>query len=101
MSLFSGPDEHAANPPETWRAVKVAGRCWHLDTAGGVTLGGRYETRRAAEADKVSGFYVRLYEEERRWYAGEPVTGWRPYADIVAERERRRQRQLQRSAAPQ
>ena len=88
MSLFSGPEEHAANPPESWQAVKVAAGCWHLTTAAGVALGGSYKTRKAVEADKTSGFFVNLYRQEARWYAGEAVTGWKPYADVVAARER-------------
>ena len=99
MSLFSGPEEHAANPPASWTVAKAGRECWQLRTAAGVHLGGRYTTRRAAEADKVSGFYVRLYEQERRWYAGEPVAGWRPYSDIQAERVRREARWPQTAAA--
>lgn len=101
MSLFSGPAEHAANPPESWTVSRAGRASWHLRTAAGVTLG-RYETRRAAEADKVSGFYVRLYEQESRWYAGEQVAGWRPYTDILADRARREARWPQTAgAAPQ
>lgn len=99
MSLFSGPEEHAANPPGTWQVVKVARECWHLTTAAGVTLGGRYTTRRAAEADKTSGFYVNLYDRDRRWYAGEPVAKLKPYADVVAARERNAAHWAARAAA--
>ena len=77
MSLFSSPAEHAANPPSTWRVVKH-GNKWALRTASGDTIG-YYETKKAAEEDKRSGPYVRLYNDETRWYAGEPVPGWKPY----------------------
>lgn len=89
MSLHSTPEKHAADPPEAWRVVKVAERCWHLKSSLGHSLGGSYTTKRAAEADKVNGFYVDLYEKEGRWFAGQPVANWRPYSEIVAERERR------------
>jgi hypothetical protein len=85
MSLFRNPEEHAANPPETWEAVKVGDRAWHLRTKDGVTLA-YCKTKREAEALKVEGSEVRLYELERRWYAGERIPGWRTYAAVVAER---------------
>ena len=65
-------EEHAANPPQTWVAVKAAARLWHLNTAGGVTLDS-FATRKAAEAARESGWAADLYEKERRWYAGENV----------------------------
>jgi len=71
------PEDHANNPPETWQVVKVAERCWHLRTKDGGTLDSQ-PTKKAAEALKVEGFYVNLYEKERRYYAGEDVPGWKP-----------------------
>lgn len=88
MSTFTGPAEHAANPPETWRPVKVAERCWHLLTANGDCLDTFTTCRAATEAIK-HGVARRLYDDEARWYAGEQVAGWRPWAEVLAERERR------------
>jgi hypothetical protein len=80
MSLFSGPEEHAANPPSSWQVVKAGPRLWHLTTRDGGVLKSE-QTKTAAEAERESGFYVNLYEKERRWYAGEPVPGWKPYKE--------------------
>lgn len=82
------PEEHADNAPETWRVVKVADRCWHLETKDGGVLEG-FTTKHAAEERKVSGALVDLYAKEGRWYAGEQVYPWRPYAEVKAEEERR------------
>lgn len=79
-NMFSSKEEHAANPPESWVAVKVADRAWDLRTKDGVTLG-RYPSKKAAEADKTSGFYTRMYDQERRWYAGEQIPNWKPYKE--------------------
>jgi len=80
MALFGTPEQHAANPPESWRVVKVAERTWRLTDTEGVTLD-TCTTRRAAELAKVKGFWVNLYEKERRWLAGELVAGWKPYVE--------------------
>ena len=93
MALHSTPERHDADPPEKWQVVKVAERCWHLDSSLGYTLG-TYKTRKAAQADKISGFYVNLYEKEGRWFRGEPVAGHRPYAEVAAERARNEAWQL-------
>lgn len=82
MSLYANPDEHAANPPETWEVAKVAERQWHLRDRDGFTLDG-FDTKRAAEQARTDSFWTRLYEQERRWYAGEPVAGWKPYAEVT------------------
>ena len=83
MSLFSGPEEHAANPPETWEVVKVAEGRWTLRPAGADYYFETYPTRRAAVEDTQSGPYVRLYRQEADWYAGKPVAGWKPYRELV------------------
>jgi hypothetical protein len=80
MSLFNGPDEHAANPPETWR-VERCGRRWNLCTAGGSVSSG-HDTKRAAEQARSTGFLTTLYADEARWYAGESVRGWNPYREL-------------------
>lgn len=92
MSLFGNPERHADNPPETWRVVKVADRNWQLQTKDGGVLESGRKTRREAEELLTTGFYVDLYDKERRWYAGEPVAQWRPYAEIVAEQAAREAR---------
>lgn len=83
MSLFAGPVEHAANPPESWRVEKGVTRLWFLKTKDGVTLE-TFPTKKAAEHAKVESFYVSLYEKESRWYAGEAIPGWKPYAAASA-----------------
>jgi hypothetical protein len=81
MALFATPQEHAANPPETWVVVKRGPRSWALTLNGDTTaVLDRFETKRAAEQARTEGFLVRLYRQEARWYAGEPVPGWRPYS---------------------
>jgi hypothetical protein len=80
MSLFTGPAEHAANPPQTWTVVRKGSHNYQLRTAGGVRLDS-FERKRDAEAATTSGPLVALYERERRWYAGETIPGWRPYSE--------------------
>jgi hypothetical protein len=78
--LFS-PQDHPLNPPSSWDVRKADtghGVTWYLVDAYGNVMD-RYKTRKAAEADKVSGPLVKLYDQERRWYAGEAVAGWKPY----------------------
>jgi hypothetical protein len=77
--MFASPEEHAANPPETWRVVKVTDRLWELRPAGSDYAFFGYPTKREAEEAKRSGFYFDLYNDEARWYAGEPVPHWKPY----------------------
>lgn len=78
MTLYASPEAHAANPPETWEARRAGPRLWHLIDAGGGVLT-RGETKRAVEEHKTSGFFYKLWHDEARWYAGEPVSGWKPY----------------------
>lgn len=77
MSLFNGPEEHAANPPDTW-VVEKSWSQWRLCTRDGATLD-TFERKRDAEAARTDGFLARLYADETRWYAGENVHGWKPY----------------------
>lgn len=104
MALFRCED-HADNGPETWRVETVrdaSGRrvpsLFHLTTAGGDVLD-TFTTRREAEAAKESGHLVTLYHRERRWYAGEEIPGWRPWAEVHAEQERREAWLAQRAEA--
>lgn len=91
MSLFRNHVEHADNPPKSW-VIEHEGRRWFLRTKNGDTLQS-YGTKHEAEEAKREGFWVDTYNEESRWYAGEAVRGWRPYADLrgttAAEVDRR------------
>ncbi len=78
MALYTSPEEHAANPPDSWVVVKVGSRLWRLTDSSG-TVFETTTTRRAAEALRSSGFYFNLWHDERRWYAGESIRGWKPY----------------------
>jgi hypothetical protein len=84
MSLFSGPEEHAANPPDSWKVQKSEPtnpncRRWAVETAGGKRLS-TFDTKKVAELWRSPvGFAGHLYAEESRWYAGEHIPGWRPY----------------------
>lgn len=95
MSLFAGPAEHAANPPETWQAVKF-GRRWSIATADGKTLDPMHETKRSALEGIQGGSVRKLYEQEGRWYAGERIPGWRPWAELQAEHARAAAARLER-----
>jgi hypothetical protein len=89
MALYATPDQHAGNPPSTWRVRKVKKGLWHVVDAADTTLE-RATTRREAERLRLTGHAARLWEDERRWYAGEPVAGWRPYRDVTQDRDDRR-----------
>lgn len=88
MSLFDSPEKHAANPPSTWRVVRAGTRQWTHVTSDGAVIGGPYDRKRDAEDDLATSFYATLWDKERRWYAGEPVSGWRPYVDCLADQIR-------------
>jgi hypothetical protein len=90
VSLFPTPEEHAAHPPESWQVRKRAPRLWGLFARPTDTEPlESFTTRREAEANKITGHLVNLYQIEEQWFAGETPHGWRPYADVAAERERR------------
>jgi hypothetical protein len=99
VALHKNLADHDADPPSAWQVNKVADRAWHLDSSLGHTLG-TYPTRKAAEADKETGPLVALWENEGRWMRGEPVAGWRPYAEVQAESERIAARRLSRATGP-
>lgn len=100
--LFGSPEQHAANPPSTWRVVKVPTRgskpIWQLQTAGGQVLE-QAGTRKAAEAARTVSVAASLYAKEARWFAGELVAGWKPYQQVLAEREKRERWLAERRAA--
>ena len=90
MGLHHTPEDHDADPPARWQVVKVADRCWHLVSSLNSDAVFEYcTTRKAAEAARSDSSSALLYEKESRWFRGEPVANWKPYAVIVAERERR------------
>lgn len=86
MALFREKD-HAANPPESWVVRKAADRCWQLMPASGAGVISTFPRKRDAETARTMGFWVDLYEKERRYYAGENVPGWKPspYAKVGGE----------------
>lgn len=86
MSIFASPAEHAAHPPSSW-TVRKHGRKWGL-FIGNEHPADTFLTKRQAEAAKTTGFLADLYAKELRWYAGEAVYGWKPYAVCLAERLR-------------
>jgi hypothetical protein len=77
MALFATPKKHAENGPETW-IVDGSGSNWWLRMKDGAQLE-PHRRKRDAEAARVDGWAVRLYAKEGRWFAGEPVNGWKPY----------------------
>lgn len=87
MPLFTSPEEHAENPPDTWQIIKSSGRSWTLATRGG-TVFDTFGRKRDAETATASGFYVELYEKEKRWYAGEKIDGWRSWEECHAALQR-------------
>lgn len=88
MTLHSTPEDHAADPPAGWRVVKVADRCWHLDSALGGTID-YFTTKRDAEAARQPGSHLaRQYDADGRWFAGETPTGHNSYAQVVAGRRK-------------
>ncbi len=97
MSLFASPAEHAANPPATWEVHRAGPKLWRLTTASGTVLD-VFTTRRGAEGEREDGHLVSQYNAEGRWYAGEPVRGWRSWADVSAEHDRIAARQAARAA---
>lgn len=83
MALHLNADEHDANPPSSWKVVKATDRRWQLQDKNGGVLD-TFATKREADAAKVSGYLVDLYNKEGRWFAGENVPGWKRYVPAVA-----------------
>lgn len=100
MSLFTTPEQHAANGPDTWRIVKY-GRGFAIVTKdvtdemvqrGGIPILTHCERKRDAVAilePHVNSWLVQAYEKEGRWYAGETPPGQRSWAECKAEKEKR------------
>lgn len=81
--LFLTPEEHAANPPESWevREAHWLPGFFELFTKDGRQLSDARQcgASRSCEQRKLFGPLVRLYERERKWFAGAPpeeTLGW-------------------------
>lgn len=110
MSLFESPEDHAANPPETWRIVKY-GRGFAFVTKdttdemvqrGGISTLDHFERKRdavAALSGETRSWALTQYERDTRWYAGETPPGQRSWAECKVDRERAAQRKAEREAA--
>ena len=85
MSMFSGPTEHAANAPETWEVRKAGDRLWQLVTTDGTVIN-TYGTKKHA-TESIDLVWRTIYDRETRWYAGEQIDQWKPWATVKAERE--------------
>lgn len=70
--------DNADNAPSTWRVVR-SGRHYHLTDKAGHVLES-FDRKYKAVAARESGFYFDLWNKERRWFAGETIPGWKPYA---------------------
>lgn len=104
MSLFADPEQHAANPPETWQIVRIptgSRARFALKISADQPHPETFATRGEAERERDKGYTRRLYEDEARWYAGEPVRGWRPWAEVKADQERNAARHAQIEAQRQ
>jgi hypothetical protein len=55
-------------------------------------------TRKHAVEALTDGFAARLWEKERRWYAGESIPGWKTWAEVKAAQERNEAWQAARRA---
>ena len=98
MTYYSGPEELAANPPETWR-VEKRGMRWGLYMSPTAEHPIRsFDTKREATAqrDDPQSRLRREVEQDRRWYEGETPAGWKSYAECLAEQRRLAERQARR-----
>jgi hypothetical protein len=112
-ATFSTPEQHAANPPESWRVTRVQQGSrvrWQVRIHTDSTYPAEsFSTKREAMLSiRPEGRFGKLYEDARRYFAGEPVEGGvyrhcRPWAAVVAEkeeRERARARKAERAGLP-
>lgn len=104
MSLFATPELHAANPPESWEIRRIArGRsvtyCIIIQAGGNPV--DTFGTRRDAEStvSNPDSWLRRMYEKERRWYAGESIPGWEPFDRAAHERHMIRVAEIERRRA--
>lgn len=110
-ATFSTPEQHAANPPESWRVTRVQQGSrvrWQVRIHTDSTYPAEsFSTKREAMLSiRPEGRFGKLYEDARRYFAGEPVEGGvyrhcRPWAAVVAEKEERaRARKAERAGLP-
>jgi hypothetical protein len=101
MVMFRDPDEHAANPPETWTVFRpgTSYRVWWLLAGNGTVLDYSSTTKKAALLLRTEGWLFRQWHDESRWYAGETRPGRRSWAECKAERDRRAARREAKAAA--
>lgn len=103
-SPYATPEDHAANPPSTWRVEKVTNYYrkrpdWTILDRQDRALGS-FDTRKVATEALVHGVAAQQWEQDRTWFAGEPTPGRRPYAEVQrekAEQERKERRKIERA----
>jgi hypothetical protein len=100
VSYYSSPEALAANPPESWEVRKRGERSWGLHIDGSDFPAEVFATRREALAvrDTPTSWLRRAVDQERRWYAGEAVSCWKPYTEVLADRARNEAYQAKRQA---
>ena len=83
MALHHTAVEHDADPPSAWRVQKQrVGRRWNLVDARGAVLDD-FETRKAAEAAKHSGFWLKsVYADEGRRFHPPASLDWEPSREV-------------------
>ena len=91
MSYYRGPEDLAANPPESWRVERVqAGTRARWDLMiddSGIPIRS-FNTKREATNEKTNpeSYTRRKVEQERLWYEGVTPNGWKTYEQCKAER---------------
>jgi len=76
--MFTTPEQHAANPPSTWKVIRRTKTSWATVTKDGDVIE-YHERKRDADESLTEGRMFRLYQQEGRWFAGDTPTGWTPY----------------------
>jgi len=86
MALHLTPEEHDADPPAGWTVRKgdKHGRRWQLCNRDGYVVD-TFSTKKEAEAAKTKGRIFDIYQKEGRWFKGEQIPMWRPYAACKPE----------------
>lgn len=76
-------ETHADNGPATWTIHKVSKGHWQLRTKDGAVMETTTTRKLAVFLTEPYSWLVAAYEKEGRWYAGEDVPPWRPYAELT------------------
>lgn len=93
MSYYEGPEQLAANPPETWRVERrqmgTRSRWDLMIDDSGIPIRS-FDTKREATNEKTNpeSYTRRKVEQERLWYEGKTPPGWKTYEECLAERSR-------------